>query len=63
MPDKATDYGCSNEMSYPVLGLSEKLKIRRGKAAGINSTSFLIANDKYAFIWVPATDCEFVDLT
>ena len=63
MPEKAADYGCSNEMSYPVISMSDKLKVRRGKSLGIDSTSFLIANDSYSFMWVPATECEFVDLT
>jgi hypothetical protein len=63
MTEKAADYGCTNEMSYPVLAASEKLKVRRGKSVGIDSTSFLIANDSYSFMWIPATECEFVDLT
>lgn len=61
--ENAEDYGCTPEMSYPVLAASEKLKVRRGRSIGIDSTSFLIGNDSYSFMWVPATECEFVDLT
>lgn len=59
----AEDFGCSPDLSYPVLTLSDRLKIRRGKSLGIDSTSFLISNDSYRFQWVPAAECEFVDLT
>lgn len=61
--NKEENFGCSEGLSYPVLSVSEKLKVRQGKGIGIDSTSFLISNDSYEFIWVPANECEFVDLT
>ena len=45
--EKAEEFGCTADLSYPVLAASEKQKVRRGRSMGIDSTSFLIANDSY----------------
>lgn len=58
-------YGCTTDLSYPVLGLVDKTQgaLGGGKTPEIDSTFILISNDQFALTWVPASAVEHVDLT
>jgi hypothetical protein len=58
-------YGCTEDLSYPVLGLVEKTQgaLGGGKTPEIDNTFILISNDQFALKWIPASQVEHVDLT
>jgi hypothetical protein len=63
--EQTESYGCTPDLSYPVLGIVEKSQgaLGGGKTPEIDSTFILLSNDQFSLTWIPGSHVEHVDLT